>query len=471
MGAGMGEDLCYLTASELGEGYRAGRFSPVEVTRALLGRIAHINPRVNAYVLVDEEAALRDARASEQRFRDGTPLGPLDGVPASIKDIILTRGWPTRRGSKTIDPDQEWTEDAPVTARLREAGCVLLGKTTTPEFGWKGVTDSPLTGITRNPWNLATTPGGSSGGASAQVAAGLGPLAVGTDGGGSIRIPAGFAGIVGLKPSFGRVPAAPLSPFGTVAHLGPMTRSVRDAALMLREMAKPDARDWFALPASDNNYAARLARGAKGLRIAYSPSLGYAKVDPEIAAAVAEAAKQFAVLGAVVDEVDPGFEDPADIFHTHWFAGAYNALMTLPRDKIAQLDPGLRQTFERGAAIPLRQYLEAANARGKLGVRMRQFHEHYDLLLTPSLAVLAFAAGRLAPESMGDAYWTAWTPFSFPFNLTQQPAISVPCGFSRTGLPIGLQLVGPMHRDDIVLRAAAAYEAATDWHSRRPKLD
>lgn len=466
----MSEDLCYMPAADLVAAYRAGKLSPVEVTQALLQRIAAVNPKVNAYNLVDEEAALRDARASEARWKAGRPLSPIDGVPASIKDIILTNGWPTLRGSKTVDPNQAWNEDAPVTARLREAGCVILGKTTSPEFGWKGVTDSPLTGITRNPWNTDLTPGGSSGGASAQVAAGLGQLAVGTDGGGSIRIPAGFTGTTGLKPSFGRVPAAPLSPFGTVAHLGPMTKTVRDAALMLREMAKPDARDWFALPYQDVDYTANLSEGVKGLKIAYSPTLGFAKVDPEILAAVEVAAKQFAALGATVEQVDPGFADPLEIFHTHWFLGAYNATMALTAEKFAMLDPGLQKTVEAGAKITTKQYLQAQNERGKLGVQMRQFHETYDLLLTPSLAVLPFTAGRLAPEAMGDAYWTEWTPFTYPFNLTQQPGLSIPCGFSMSGLPISLQLVGPMHGDALVLRAGAAYEAATHWHLARPKL-
>ena len=466
----MSEDLCYMPAADLVAAYRAGRLSPVEVTQALLNRIAAINPKLNAYNLVDEASALRDARASEARWTAGTPLSPIDGVPASIKDIILTKGWPTLRGSKTVDPNQAWDEDAPVTARLREAGCVILGKTTSPEMGWKGVTDSPLTGITRNPWNTDLTPGGSSGGASAQVAAGLGQLAVGTDGGGSIRIPAGFAGTVGLRPNFGRVPAAPLSPFGTVAHLGPMTRTVRDAALMLNEMVKPDARDWFALPYDGRDYTANLGQGVKGLKIAYSPTLGFAKVDPEIAAAVDVAAKQFADLGASVEQVDPGFSDPIEMFHVHWFLGAYNATMPLPKEKFAQLDPGLIKTAEAGAKITTKEYLQAQNERGKLGVLMKRFHESYDLLLTPSLAVLPFTAGRLAPESMGDAYWTEWTPFTYPFNLTQQPGLSIPCGFSKSGLPISLQLVGPMHREDLLLRAGAAYEAATDWHVPRPKI-
>lgn len=466
----MSDDICFMSAAEMAAAFRAGGLSPMEVTQALLARIARVNPQVNAYNLVDEASALADARAAEARYRAGQPLSPIDGVPASIKDIILTRGWPTLRGSKTVDPAQPWPDDAPVTARLREAGCVIIGKTTTPEFGWKGVTDSPLTGITRNPWDLATTPGGSSGGASAQVAAGLGPLAVGTDGGGSIRIPAGFAGITGLKPSFGRVPAYPLSPFGTVAHLGPMTRDVVDAALMLREMARPDARDWFGLPWEDKDYTAGLAAGLKGVKIAYSPTLGYAKVDPEVAARVREAVMVLENLGAIIEEVDPPIGDPTDIFHVHWWMGAYNATRTLSSAAFAQLDPGLQDSHARGRAIGMSEYLDAANARGRLGTAMRQFHETYAFLVTPTLAVPAFEAGRVAPKAMGDVYWTAWTPFTYPFNLSQQPALSVPCGFTAAGLPVGLQFVGPMHRDDLVLQAGAAYQAVTDWHKRRPVL-
>lgn len=463
-------ELAYMGAAGLARAYKQGTLSPVEVAQAILRRIERINPQINAYNLVDADSALRMARDSEIRYRAGAPLSPLDGVPASIKDIILTRGWPTLRGSLAVDPRQDWNEDAPVTARLREAGCVLLGKTTTPEFGWKGVTDSPLTGITRNPWNPATTPGGSSGGASAQVAAGLGPLAVGTDGGGSIRIPAGFAGIVGLKPSFGRVPAYPSSPFGTVAHLGPMTRSVEDAALMLNEMARPDARDWFSLPWSGNDYAAQIQGGIKGWRVAYSRTLGYAKVHPEVARRVDEAVHVLTALGAVVEEVDPPIGDTTEIFHIHWFTGAVNALMALPPEAMAGLDPGLQDTYEKGSGITMKDYLAAVTARARIGAAMRAFHERYVLLVTPSLAVPAFEAGRLAPPEMGNAYWTAWTPFTYPFNLTQQPALSVPCGFTESGLPVGLQIVGPMHCDDLVLRAGSAYEQATDWLRQRPAL-
>src|SRR5438128_4473055 len=271
-------DLCSLTATELLDGCRKHDLSPVEVTRAVLERIEKFNPVLNAFNLFSE-LALDDAKLSESRWLAGQPKGLLDGVPASIKDILLTKGWPTLRGSKTVDPKGPWNDDAPATARLREHGAVLLGKTTTPEFGWKGVTDSPLTGITRNPWNPKKTPGGSSGGAAAALASGMGALAVGTDGGGSIRIPCSFTGLFGIKPSFGRVPAWPLSPFGTVAHVGSMTRSVTDAALMLNVLALPDARDWHALPYDGGDYREGLEDGVRRLRIAFSPDLGYAKVD------------------------------------------------------------------------------------------------------------------------------------------------------------------------------------------------
>ena len=468
----MAADLAYASATELLQRYRAKTLSPLEVTQAVLARIRELNPQLNAYCLVDEEGALAAARASEARWMKAAPLGWLDGVPASIKDLILTRGWPTLRGSRTVDRAGPWLEDGPATARLRENGAVLLGKTCTPEFGWKGVTDSALTGVTRNPWNPARTPGGSSGGASAQVAAGLGQLAVGTDGGGSIRIPSSFAGISGIKAGFGRVPAWPLSPFGTVAHVGPMARTVADCALMLNALSQPDPRDWTALPYAGTDWTRGLDAGVQGLRIAYSPRLGYVDhVDPEVEAHVAEAAKQLAGMGAVVEQVDPGFADCRGIFWVHWTSGAYNLLRNMSKEKFALLDPGLQQACASGSQHTLAQYLDAVNARGALGEHMARFHLKYDLLLTPTTAVTAFATGIVAPERpAGEADWTWWTPFSFPFNLTQQPAMSVPCGFSAEGLPIGLQLVGPMQREDLVLRAAHAYQQATGHHLRRPPL-
>jgi aspartyl-tRNA(Asn)/glutamyl-tRNA(Gln) amidotransferase subunit A len=451
-------DLCALTATELVEAFRRKTLSPVEVTTAVLKRIEALNPALNAFNLVAAEEALQQARASEARWMSGQPKGLLDGVPVSIKDIILTKGWPTLRGSKTIDPKGPWNDDAPATARLREHGAVLLGKTTTPEFGWKGVTDSPLTGITRNPWNKAKTPGGSSGGAAAALASGMGPLAVGTDGGGSIRIPCGFTGLFGIKGSFGRVPAWPLSPFGTVAHVGPMTRSVADAALMLNVLALPDARDWHALPYEPRDWRTGLEHGVTDLRIAYSPDLGYAKVDPEVQKLVRDGVSVFTDLGAKVEEKNPGFEDPSALFMTHWFSGAAFLLKGIAKEKHKLIDPGLLEMAGQGEKVSAHDVLDAQLKRGALGTHMNLFHRDYDLLVTPTLSIAAFDAGQEFPEN--NKRWTDWTPFTFPFNLTQQPAASIPCGLTKGGLPVGLHLVGPRYADALVLRAARAFESA-----------
>jgi aspartyl-tRNA(Asn)/glutamyl-tRNA(Gln) amidotransferase subunit A len=471
------EDVAYLGAAELVAAYRRHELSPLEVTRIALKRIDALNPVLNAFCLVDHESALRDAKASEARWVRGEPLGPLDGVPTSIKDLILTRGWPTLRGSRTVDRDQPWDDDAPATARLREAGAVLLGKTTTPEFGWRGSTDSPLTGITRNPWDTTKTPGGSSGGATAAIAAGLGALAVGTDGGGSIRIPAAFTGTVGIKAQYGRVPAWPLSPMGNVAHVGPQTRTVADAALMLDVLSRPDDRDWTALPPHGQGWFDDLSSDVKGLRIAYSPRLGYLPyVDPEIEQAVATAARVFESLGAQVEAVDPGIEDSGPLFAAHWFTHARQFLHRLPPERYAMLDPGLRESVEYAARFTITDYLDAQAARGVLATRMRAFARRFDLLLTPATAVQPFDVGLVMPEPPAGVTpatgtdWTWWTPFSYPFNLTQQPALVMGCGFSKAGLPLALQLVAPHHREDRCLTAARAYEQVTPWGAMRPTL-
>ena len=459
----MTTDAAMLSATELIAHYRRKDLSPVEATQAVLDRIGRLDGAVNAFCLVDPEHALECARASEDRWRRGAPTGLVDGVPATIKDVVLSKGWPTLRGSRAIARDQAWDEDAPVTARLREQGAVLIGKTTTPEFGWKAVTDSPLTGITRNPWDVAKTPGGSSGGAAAACALGLGALHIGTDGGGSIRIPASFSGIFGLKPSFGRVPAWPLSPFGTVAHLGPMTRTVSDAALMLNVLALPDARDWHALPFDPRDHRIGLEDGVRGLKIAFSPDLGYAEVDPEVAQLVASAAAAFAELGAEVEQADPGIADPRATFVAHWYGGAASILRHYDERQRAVMDKGLVEIATEGARIRLLDYLEAVDRRGALGEQMRAFHERFDLLLTPSVPIAAFAAGRELSDPAREERWFDWAPFSNPFNLTQQPAASVPCGRTAAGLPVGLQIVGPMHADALILRAARAFEAARPW--------
>ncbi len=458
----MPDDIALLSAQDLIAQYRSGNLSPVEATRAALARIAAHNPTLNAFLLIDADGALAEARKSEERWRLGAPRGRLDGVPTSIKDILLTKGWPTLRGSKATPADQPWDEDAPAVARLREHGAVLIGKTTTPEFGWKGVTDSALSGITRNPWNPERTPGGSSGGAAVAVATGMGALALGTDGGGSVRIPAAFTGIFGHKPTFGRVPAYPLSPFGTLAHIGPMTRTVTDAAILLGVISEPDVRDWYALPpqgaGKSMDYTAGLDRGVKGLRIAFSPTLGGHPVDPEIAALVAAAAHRFADLGARVEEVDPDLPDCAAPFRKHWYAGAAALLSGLNDAQRDLVEPGLRDIAAEGAAYTLLDYLAAVKQREAIGVAMNRFHDTYQLLLTPTLPIPAFEAGLEQPPGAHQDRWVDWTPFSYPFNLTRQPAASVPCGLTSAGLPAGLQIVGPLYADGLVLRAARAYE-------------
>lgn len=455
----MQTDLSFATANELQSLYRQHALSPVEATQALLDRIARINPIINAFCLVDGDAALKSAAASEARWAKDAALGPLDGVPVSIKDLLLTRGWPTLRGSLAIGRDQTWPDDAPAVARLREQGAVLLGKTATPEFGWKGVTDSLLTGITRNPWNLALTPGGSSGGAAAQLAAGLGPLALGTDGGGSIRIPASFSGVVGMKPTFGRVPAWPLSPFGTLATVGPLARTVSDAALLLNAISQPDARDWHALPPV-GDFTAGLGAGIKGVKIAFSPNLGYAPVKEEVARVIADAPRLFRELGALVDEIDPGFADPTPVFWTHWTVGAHNLLRAFSQAQRNVMETDLVKIALEGSRVALTSYLDAEAARGKLGADLRLFHERYDLLLTPTVSVPPFPVGQMRPSPEPGQDWTFWTPFTYPFNLTRQPAISVPAGFTDDGLPVGLQIVGQLFGDHLVLRAARAFERA-----------
>ncbi|MEW1641527.1 amidase [Streptomyces sp. NPDC091219] len=457
----MTTELTELTAVELLDGYRRGEFGPVEATRATLARAEEIQPVVNAFVRIDAEGALAQAAASAERWRRGEPAGLLDGVPVTVKDILLQRGTPTLRGSRTIAEQGSWDEDAPSVARLREHGAVFIGRTTTPEFGWKGVTDSPLTGVTRNPHDPARTAGGSSGGSAAAVALGAGPLSLGTDGGGSVRIPASFCGIVGLKPTYGRVPLYPASAFGTLSHVGPMARDAADAALLLDVIGVPDARDWSGLDRPPGRYGEGLADGVRGLRIAYSPSLGgQVAVRPAVAAAVRRGVERLAALGAYVEETDPDFSDPVDAFHTLWFSGAARVTQKLSPRQRELLDPGLREICAAGARLSALDYLAAVDARMELGRRMGLFHERYDLLVMPTLPITAFEAGVEVPKGSGYRRWTGWTPFTYPFNLTQQPAVTVPVGSDGDGLPVGMQIVAARHRDELVLRAAHALDGA-----------
>lgn len=448
--------LALETASQLTQLFRRRQASPVEVTQAVLDRIGSLNERFNIYCVVDAERALEAAAQSEKRWLSGNPLSELDGVPTSIKELQITRDWPTSRSSAVPEFQITPGEDAPGVANLRAAGAVLLGKTTSPEIGWKGVTDSPRYGITRNAWDPTKTAGGSSGGAAAAAALGLGVLHTGSDGGGSIRIPAAFNGVVGIKASFGRVPVYPPSPFGLLSHVGPIARTVADCASMLQVMMRPDPRDGTSLPPLDRLNVDPIDLAT--LRIAYSPNLGNAKCDLEVLASVEGAIDLLRRAGASVTEVGQVFDDPLPAFQTLWFSACAASVAHLPETSLDLLDPGLREAADLGARMSSVDVVGAHFARMKLMAQMRQFHVDYDVLITPAMPITAFDADLQVADA-SQRWWMEWTPFTYPFNITGQPAASIPCGLSSQQLPIGLQIVGRAYDDQTVIGAAAAVEA------------
>ncbi len=462
--------ISHLSALELGAHYRDGSLSPVDVADALLERIDRLNPTLNAFITVTHDLAREQARAAEAAFRgDGEP-GRLCGIPISLKDMLVTRGVRTTSGSllrENVVPDF----DAPVAERARLAGTVLLGKTNTPEHGWKGATSNLLGEPARNPWNLERTPGGSSGGASAALAAGLGPIAHGSDGAGSIRIPSSYSGVFGLKPSAGRIPALPRSPVGALSHQGPMARTVRDAALLLGALAGADPRDRFSLGEHGYDYVSRLEEGIDGMRIAYSPDLGFASVDAEVAAIVADATREFERAGASVDDVALGLEDPYGALDVVWAsanAAPHEDDLDDVRDRI---DPGRVAVIEAGLGVSGAQLAAANIAMDVFSSSVREAMDGYDLLVTPTMPTTAFAAELdRPPDTPPTMSGLNWTSLTYPFNVTGQPAASVPCGFASDGLPVGLQIVGQWRDDVSVLRAAAAFEQARPWARVAPEL-
>jgi len=402
-------------------------------------------------------------------MKKGAKLGPLHGVPFSVKDLVITKGVRTTFGTPLFR-DNVPSEDAPMVARLRAAGGIMIGKTNTPTFGWIGATHNLLFGITRNPWNLERTPGGSSGGASAAVAAGLAPLAIGTDGGGSIRIPASCAGIFGHKPSYGRIPTYPATGAWSLSHIGPMTRTVADAALMMNVCAGPDERDSYSLPGERVDYVKGLTGALKGLRVAYTDDLGFAgAVDPEVRAACAKAARTFRELGCRVETVTPRWPSPRDCWYEIFCGGIATRLVPY-LDRRDEIEQGLVKIIEQTLANPPTTYVQAWFDRLAWWQHPRALFEQYDLLLTPTIACPPFAVGLDNPTEIAGKPVPpyAWIPFTFPFNLTGQPASSVPCGFTKGGLPIGLQIVGRRFADVTVLRASAAFERARPWANARP---
>jgi len=455
----LADEVLSRSAADIVALYRSREISPVEVLTATLDRIDRLDRIHNAFVVIDRQGALNDARASEERWRRGQPNGLIDGLPVTVKDLIVVKGMPTRRGSHTTNPVPS-EEDGPPVARLRRQGAVFLGKTTTSEFGWKAVTDSPLTGVTRNPWNAHLTSGGSSGGAGVAAALGLGILHLGTDGGGSIRVPASFCGVFGFKPTVGVISVHPHSPALSLWHQGPLTRTVPDAALMLTVMAGPDSRDWYAGPELNIDYRNRLSDGIRGFRIAYSRTLGYAKADQKVVNVVDKAVERLAGLGALVDEIEPELDDPIEIMKPLWSVALALGVAPMTKDQRALIDPPILDLADPGFHLSALDYRRLEQARENFSRRLTMLLAKYDLLVTPQLAIVPFAAGHEVPPGSQMQRWWEWSPFTYPFNLTQQPAAAVPCGFTTSGLPVSMQIVGAKFSDALVLRAAHAYEIA-----------
>ena len=449
-------DLCFLDCHALTAAYQKGDLSPVDVARAALVRAADIAP-LNAFTFIDSKGALASAEASGERWRRGAPLSPIDGIPTTIKDIVLVEGWSVRYGSSTTDT-ATGHQDAPSVSRLRKAGAVFIGQTTTPEFGWKALTDSPTFGITRNPWDSSRTPGGSSGGAAVAAACGAGVLHLGTDGGGSIRIPAAFTGIVGHKPTYGRVAANPPSSYGSVAHIGPVTRTVADAALMLEVMSGRDISDWTQPPTPFPPIRPSHIDWA-GKRIGYWKKPCVGSVDLAIQVAIERVLLKLEAAGASVVEIQlPYQDDLLEIFYRHWYIGAANRLSLIDAANHSVLDPGFLQAASLGQAYSGVERMGAEVQRSRYGAAMDALLVDFDFVISPTVPISPFEAGHDVPPGSGLGSWIEWSSFSFPINLSQQPACSVPCGLTPDGLPIGMQIIGARGADSAVLSAALSYE-------------
>lgn len=451
-------DPALMSAEELLALYARRALSPVEALKAVMERVARYNPWVNAFAAMNPRA-LQAAGESEARWMAGRPLGLLDGVPCTVKDLLNLSGFPTRRGSRTTDATPA-TEDAPAVLGLKAEGGVILGKTTTTEFGWKSPGDCPLHGITRNPWNRQRTPGGSSSGAGAAGAACFGPLHIGTDAGGSIRIPAAFCGLVGVKPSYGRIPQWPHGAFSAVAVAGPMTRGVRDAALMFSAMARHDLRDPVCLPDERRDWRDGIEDGVKGLRVAIVRSFGFEPpLDAEGEAALRLAATLLMEAGAIVEEADPEMPDARAIFSRVWGVAMARLWEATPAEKRGLLDAGIEDVARSMGTMSAADFLGADMLRVECGHAMARFHQRYDLILTACTPTAAFDADAPTVRPL-ESLWRDWAPWTFAFNLTRQPAISVPVGLDDQGMPRAVQVAAALYRDDLAFRAARAIERA-----------
>lgn len=445
--------------------------SAEEVMKATLNRLEAVEPKLNAFSAVVAEKALDEARAADAALAKGKSVGPLHGLPLSVKDLINVGGLPTTFGSR-IAKDNWVNDDAPSVERARLNGACIIGKTTTTEFGCKaGGGDSPLTGITRNPWNLEKTTGGSSAGAAASVSAGVTPFALGTDGGGSIRIPAALCGLFGIKAQFGRVPVYPTSATPTLAHVGPLSRTVRDSALLLSAISGFDTRDPFSVAQDVPDYLACCDESIAGKRIVWSPTLGYAKPDAEVLSICEKAVKKLESLGCQVDLVDDLLGiDPIELWNAEFYAGAGTRLKSALENSRELLDPAVAETLDLALVQKIDEYYEKVFARYAFRDQVREIFSKYDLIVTPTLPVDAFGVSINVPPSLAGHSIVSWVYYTYPFNLTGNPAASLPCGLTSAGLPVGLQLIGGTNNEADIFRVASAYEASQSAGSLRPDI-
>lgn len=464
------DSVTYASALEIQSAIARKEVSASEVMAETLSRMEALEPTLNAFVTPMPEQAMQAAEAADRLLAEGGEPGPLHGVPISVKDLINVGGVRTTFGSRTM-ADNVAEADAPSVERVRAAGACVIGKTTTTEFGCKaGGGDSPLSGVTRNAWNPSKTTGGSSAGAATSVAAGVTPFALGTDGGGSIRIPASLCGVFGMKAQFGRVPVFPTSATPTLSHVCPLSRTVRDAALLLGVLSGFDVRDPASLSAPVPDYLAACEAPVEGMRVAWSPTLGYARPSTEVLEITEGAVRTLEALGCSVDLVDKVMDDPVDLWSAEFYAGAGTRLKDALRNSHELLDPAVAEILDGALAGTIEEYYAKVFARYELRERVRQFFEDYDLLVTPTLPVAAFEAGVNVPPEVPGRNIVSWVYYTYPFNLTGNPAASIPCGFTGEGLPVGLQMVTGTNRETDLLRASAGFEEARPWAHVKPNL-
>lgn len=462
-------DFDFMTALEMRTLIHGKQVSPVEIAVSTLSAIEDTQDTLNAFVTITPDLALEAALKAEQAVMKGEH-GLLTGLPLSVKDLTAVKGVRFTSGSRTL-ADFISPVDSPASERLKAHGAVIMGKTTTTEFGCKGSSDSPLTGETRNPWDLTRTTGGSSAGAGASVAAGITPFALGTDGGGSIRIPSSLCGLFGIKPHFGRVPVYPTAATPTLAHVGPMARTVRDAALLLTAISGYDARDPASVAAVVPDYLGACERSPKNLRIAWSPTLGYAKPTKEIAALAESAVRTFEHLGCKVELVEHIFDDPIDLWMAEFYAGVGTRLQKTLREHREIIDPAVANVLDMALNQSIEEYYGRVFARYDFREKLRQLFEKFDLLMTPTTPTAAFPLGCDVPPELDGANIVSWVAYTYPFNLSGQPAASVPCGFTKDGLPVGLHIVGGALAETDILCAAAAFESAKPWADKKPPFE